>query len=127
MESKIWLEQQRLVQPVNGGQSEAVSGRNKESAQARKVAQEFEALFVGMMLKSMRETTGKDTLTGGGHGEDTYRSLLDDEYAKTIASHGGIGLAEAIERQLARQNDTRHEPRIGVGEGSTIPSREGSP
>lgn len=75
----------------------------KEAAAARKVAREFESLFVGMMLKSMRETVGKEGMTGGGHGEETYRALLDQEYANAIAGHGGIGLAGIIEQQLLRQ------------------------
>ncbi|HEY5512516.1 MAG TPA: rod-binding protein [Geomonas sp.] len=71
-------------------------------AQAKKVAQEFEAMFVAMMLKSMRETTGKDKLTGGGHGEETFRSLLDQEYAAAASRNGGIGLAKMIEKELTR-------------------------
>ncbi len=79
----------------------AVAG--KEAAAAKKVAREFESLFVGMMLKSMRETVGKDGMTGGGHGEETYRGLLDQEYANAIAGQGTIGLAGIIEQQLLRQ------------------------
>jgi peptidoglycan hydrolase FlgJ len=75
-------------------------------AQAKKVAQEFEAMFVGMMLKSMRETVGKDKLTGGGHGEETFRSLLDQEYAQTAARQGGVGLAQMIEKELTRPGAT---------------------
>jgi flagellar protein FlgJ len=74
----------------------------KEDVAAKKVAKEFETLFVGMMLKSMRETTGKDKLTNGGHGEEIYRSLLDQEYAKALTEHGGVGLAAMLERQLVR-------------------------
>lgn len=70
--------------------------------QIRKVARDFEAMFVAMMLKSMRETVGKDTLTGGGKGEETFRSLLDQEYANAAVQGGGIGLAKTIERELSR-------------------------
>ena len=79
------------------------AGRAGETnpAAAKKVAQEFEAMFIAQMLKSMRETVGKDTLTGGGRGEETFRSLLDQEYAAEAARTGGIGLARTIERQLA--------------------------
>jgi len=66
----------------------------------KKVAQDFEAMFVGMMLKSMRETLGKDKLTGGGHGEETFRSLLDQEYAQAAARSGSIGLAQMMEKEL---------------------------
>jgi flagellar protein FlgJ len=79
------------------------AGRDeKNPAAARKVAQEFESMFVAMMLKSMRETVGKDTLTGGGRGEETFRSLLDQEYAAAATRGGGIGLAQSIERELNR-------------------------
>ncbi|ABQ28245.1 rod-binding protein [Geotalea uraniireducens] len=84
----------------------------KEKAAAKKVAREFEVMFVGMMLKSMRETVGKDKLTGGGHGEEVYQSLLDQEYAKGVVDSGGVGLARMIEKQLVRQ-DKKVEPENG--------------
>jgi Rod binding domain-containing protein len=81
--------------------TDAATGKaDRKAAAAGKVAREFEALFVGMMLKSMRETVGKDKLTGGGHGEEVYRSMLDQEYAKSLTEHGGIGLTAMLERQL---------------------------
>lgn len=72
------------------------------SAMRKKVSREFEALFVGMMLKSMRATVGEDALTGGGHGEEVYRSLLDQEYATAIATQGSLGIGRLIEQQLER-------------------------
>lgn len=73
---------------------------DQERVAAKKVAREFEAVFVGMMLKSMRDTVGKDELTGGGRGEEIFRSMLDQEYATACAASGGIGLAPLIEQQL---------------------------
>ncbi|MEA5114693.1 MAG: rod-binding protein [Geobacteraceae bacterium] len=90
-------------------------GKGEDPA-VSKVAMEFESLFIGMMLKSMRSTVGKDSLTGGGHGEEVYRSLLDQEYANAIASGSGLGLRKMIEEQLVSQtgdgkyNDNRTEP-----------------
>jgi len=72
----------------------------REAVAAKKVAKEFETMFVGMMLKSMRETVGKDKLTNGGHGEEVYRSMLDQEYAKSLTDHGGVGLTAMLERVL---------------------------
>lgn len=79
------------------------AGADKERAAARKAAREFEGLFVGMMLKSMRETVGKDMLAGKGQSEEIYRSLLDQEYAKAVVEQGGLGLAKVIEQQLISQ------------------------
>jgi peptidoglycan hydrolase FlgJ len=76
--------------------------QGNDPAKAKKVGQEFEAMFVGMMLKSMRDTVGKDKLTDGGRGEETFRSLLDQEYAQAAVRGGGIGLAPMIEKELTR-------------------------
>lgn len=86
--------------------------RGDDPAQVKKVAQQFEAMFLGMMLKSMRETVKEDKLTGGGHGEETFRSLLDQEYAQAAVQSGGIGLAAFIEKELSR----------GSGNGSATPA-----
>ena len=94
------------VSSLGTNMTDAVTGKSGRSPAAReavavnKVAKEFETLFVGMMLKSMRETVGKDKLTNGGHGEEIYRSLLDQEYAKSLTDHGGVGLTAMLERQL---------------------------
>lgn len=80
----------------------------KQRQQAKKVSQDFEALFVGMIMKSMRETVGKDTLTGGGHGEEAYQSLLDQEYAAaSVKRGGGLGLAKIIEKDIIRQESRK--------------------
>ena len=92
-----------------------LKARGDDPAKAKKVAQEFEAMFVGMMLKSMRETVGKDKLTGGGHGEETFRSLLDQEYATTAARSGGVGLAAMIEKELTRNGSAARPILKGSG------------
>jgi flagellar protein FlgJ len=79
----------------------------KQRIQARKVSQDFEGLFVGMMLKSMRSTVTEDKLTGGGHGEEVYRSLLDQEYAAAAVKRGGMGLAKQVEKEIVRQESRK--------------------
>jgi Rod binding domain-containing protein len=99
---------------VNGGGKGAIPGN--KNAELKKTTQDFEALFIGMMLKSMRSTVGKDSLTGGGHGEEVYRSMLDQEYAQEAAKSGSLGLSRGLEEQLARHigqseaNDSRSKP-----------------
>ncbi len=81
----------------------------KDRIAAKKVARDFESLFAGMMLKTMRDTVGKDSLTGGGHGEEVYRSLLDQEYAKAMSAGPGLGLAKNIEEYLLKTMPKSHE------------------
>ena len=94
--------------------SSGQTARGKEELAAKKVAREFESLFVGMMLKSMRDTVGKDPLTDGGHGEEVFRSLMDQEYARIITEHGGIGLSAMLEKQLISPAQSSGESRSGV-------------
>ena len=59
-----------------------------------KVAGQFEALFVQMLLKSMREATPSfDPLTGSA--TKTYQGMLDEQWSKVIAEKG-IGLAPQL-------------------------------
>jgi len=84
--------------------SGASSGLSKQQLkEIHKVSQDFEALFAGMMMKSMRATVGQDKLTGGGHGEEVFRSMLDQEYAAAAAKRSSLGLAPMIEKDIIRQ------------------------
>lgn len=74
---------------------------NERSAgEVKKVAKDFESLFLEIVLRSMRNTVPKSGLIDGGNAEDIYRSLLDSEYAKTMSSTGHSGLAAQIEKQI---------------------------
>lgn len=66
----------------------------------RKTAEDFESLFLNIVLKSMRNTVPKEGLISGGNAEEVYRSMLDDEYSKLMASQRHTGLADHIEKFL---------------------------
>lgn len=68
------------------------------------VARQFEALFLQLVLKSMRDATPRDGLFAS---EQTrmYESLLDQQLGQVLGgSNRGTGLAAMIEAQLSRQN-----------------------
>lgn len=67
---------------------------------AREVAQQFESIFVGMMVKSMRDTLPKDGMFGS-HQMDAYQDMFDKQLALDLSSKGGLGLADIIEKQIA--------------------------
>lgn len=62
-------------------------------------AQQFEALFVQMMLKSMRDAVPDGGLMGGNSLE-MYEEMHDQQIALDISRRGGLGLANMIEAQL---------------------------
>ena len=85
--------------------SRALDGLKREARgdprQAIKAAaRQFEAMFMQLVLKSMREATPKSGLLDSAAG-DLYNGMLDQQLAGAGTGRSG-GLAAIIERQLAR-------------------------
>jgi Rod binding domain-containing protein len=77
-------------------------------ADVQKVAQEFEAVFLAELLTPVFAALETEGIGGGGAGERAFRPLLVQEYAKAIAARGGVGVTEAVTRELLRiQGDAR--------------------
>ena len=63
------------------------------------VAKQFEAVFMNMMLKSMREATPQNGMFDNEQSR-LYTSMLDQQLSQNMASRG-IGLADVLVRQLS--------------------------
>ena len=73
----------------------------KESkGELKAVAEQFEAIFVEQLLKAARQSTLADGLFDNEEVE-TYRDMLDKEYAKSIATNTSLGIASAIEAKFS--------------------------
>ena len=70
------------------------------SGAVRQAATQFEALFMQMVLKSMRDAVPRGGMPEGP-GADVYRGMLDAQFAQAMAGRPG-GLGELIARQLMR-------------------------
>lgn len=72
--------------------------RNSPEA-LRETGKQFEAMFVNMMLKSMRQAGGQD---GPFDSEQSkmYTSMLDQQLSQTMAKRG-LGLADVLVRQMS--------------------------
>jgi Rod binding domain-containing protein len=66
----------------------------------RESSVEFESVFLAAMLAPMFETLSSDGPFGGGEAEETWRSLLAEQYAGSISRAGGIGIADSVFQQL---------------------------
>jgi Rod binding domain-containing protein len=44
---------------------------------------------------------------GGGKGEEMYRSLLVEEYGKTIAKAGGVGIADQVKAEMLKLQEVK--------------------
>ena len=81
--------------------------RTNDPATARAKAEEFEAFFLSQVLESMFKGIKSDGMFGGGHGESVYRPLMLQEYGKIIVQRGGIGLADAVMRELLTSQEVK--------------------
>lgn len=106
------------VQSVNQLRMEA----KQSSPEALKAAaQQFEAVFMNMLLKSMRDATPQD---GPFDSEQTrmYTSMLDQQLSQTLASRG-IGLADVMVRQLSTTLNV--QPGTAATPGELVPGASG--
>lgn len=78
-----------------------------DAAAAKKAAQNFESFFLSQTFESMFDGVGEDDLFGGGEGERIYRSMLLQEYSKVAAKSGGIGIADAVQREIMRAQEAK--------------------
>ncbi len=68
----------------------------------RKAASQFEALFIQMVLKSMREAKLADGMFEN-ESNDHYRDMFDGQLSVSLSQGRGLGLADVIVRQLSQQ------------------------
>jgi peptidoglycan hydrolase FlgJ len=104
--------------------------RDNSPAAIEAAARQFEALFLQMVMKSMRDAMLSQ---GGGlfDSENTkmYQSLLDQQLSSNMAQTGRAGLAEALLRQLSPEHGKPTSPAHTAGEGIALhsPGGEGLP
>ena len=79
-------------------------------AAMKSAAQQFEAVFLQMVLKAMRDASPKEGLFDSEQSR-LYQSLLDQQLSQTLSAKGSTGLAALIEQQLSR----------GMNAGQTLP------
>jgi peptidoglycan hydrolase FlgJ len=67
------------------------------------VAKQFEAIFMNMMLKSMRDASPQDNPFDNEQSR-TFTSMLDQQLSSNLASKG-LGLADVLAKQLSKGNN----------------------
>lgn len=78
-----------------------LQAKQDPDAALKAVAQQFESIFMNMMLKSMREATPKDGMFDSEQG-NLYTQLFDQQLAQKLSTGKGLGVADMIVKQLRR-------------------------
>ena len=110
MSSKFALDTKgmgELKQSAKAGSPEALKG----------AATQFEAMFINMMMKSMREATPQDELTGSEQSK-MFTGMLDQQMSQNMAKRG-VGLADMLIRQLSTQASSQA---LAIGGDQNVPT-----
>lgn len=97
----------------------AQAGKDADPATTREAARQFEALFVQMMLQSMRQAG--DIFSDGS--DTTYRDMFDQQIALEMTRGKGLGLAELLTRQMSPTQNVPAELRA-PHDGDFIAARQ---
>lgn len=84
------------------GELRGKAAQNQDKA-LKETAQQFEGMFIQMMMKSMRESVSKDE-EGGSEGESTFEAMFDREVAHKMAQRNSLGLADMLVRDHERRS-----------------------
>jgi len=74
-------------------------------AKAKAASQDFEAVFLNSMFQQMFTGLQGEGPFGGSGATGVWRSFLTDEYSKSFAKAGGIGIADQVYRSLMAQQE----------------------
>ena len=81
------------------------------------VAQQVEALFLQMMLKSMRDATAAEETDSNEMG--MYQDMFDKQVALSISQHADLGIGRLLKRQLAGKSAPST---VKLGSGEPVPA-----
>jgi flagellar protein FlgJ len=89
-----------VIEKLNG--ITPVPAASPEASKLKDSARQFEALMIGQMLKSARESGG--SWFGGGEDEAsaTATGMAEEQLANTLAASGGLGLARMVLKGLQK-------------------------
>ncbi len=106
-------------------QSKSADGESKKAA-LQEAAQQFEAIFMKMLLKSMRQAQEVLESDSPFNSESTkfYRDMHDQQMAVELSSNGSLGLSDLIVRQLG--GDENFTPRTILRNDGNLPSHKAS-
>jgi flagellar protein FlgJ len=105
------------------GELKAKAAKNaSDDAAIKKAAQQFEAMFLQMMMKSMRATVEKGGLFDS-QASETFEQMYDQQIVMAMAERGSTGLAQMVERFIrqSHQNQDHGDRKFFVEAQKTDP------
>ena len=79
---------------------ETAAGKKDDPEALRRTCQQFEAIFIQQLFKGMRATVPTSDLLENDRSIEIYQGLMDQQVAETMARKQGLGITDALLRQL---------------------------
>jgi flagellar protein FlgJ len=77
--------------------------RTDAKAATRETAQQFEAMFLQMMMKTMRDAIPKSGMNES-QAEETFQGMFDKEVSLAMAKRNSLGLADMLVKHMPDPN-----------------------
>ena len=99
----------KAVNPQDAAALQDAKAAEKRDKELRKACEGFEAMFLNMMYREMRNTVPENTLFGDSNADKILHDMLDTEMVNNMAAAGGVGLADVLYKQLTLEDKARHD------------------
>jgi flagellar protein FlgJ len=97
----------QVQMPTKVPQMDQAKGKTEE--ELREAAKQFEAMFLNLVIKQMRETVPENSVFGDSSKTAVFQGMLDEEYSKMAGQTKSYGLAEMIYQNLSKAQGVSHE------------------
>lgn len=107
------------IESMSDLQTRSTQGQDKSKAleKMQEVGEQFEAVFLSMMIKEMRKSIDGDGLFAGDSG-DAYGGMFDMFIGEHLSESQPLGIGDMLVEQLTRQHaaalESDHEVTAGV-------------
>jgi|GEM_PF-1169456 peptidoglycan hydrolase FlgJ len=77
--------------------------QGKTDDRLKKACSDFEGLFLNMMVQTMKKTIPEGGVLGKSHQSEVFDSMFLQEISTKLAKERGLGIGDALYRQVRRQ------------------------
>jgi len=95
-----------------------------ESKKLKKTCEEFEALFMSKMFKSMRDSVQDSGLIKKNMGEEIFTEMLDSEVAKESSEGQGMGLSKMLYDSMSKYLQNSDGNNFPTGKNSAMDTQK---
>ena len=96
------------IQPAEAMNSlDPAPGKKNEPARVKHAAEQFEALMIGQMMKSIRESEESGPMAEEkDQAGSSALQLAQEQFAQALAARGGLGLARVFTKSFPATDST---------------------